>query len=46
MQIRHDRCLNCNQCSIASVCPSDAISRVAASEPYKIKGKFIREEEG
>ena len=46
MQIRHDRCLNCNQCSIASVCPSDAISRVPASEPYKIKGKFIREEEG
>jgi electron transport complex protein RnfB len=46
MQIRHDRCLNCNQCSIASVCPSDAISRVAASEPYKIKGEFIKEEEG
>jgi len=46
LQIRHDRCLNCNQCSIASSCPSDAISRVPASEPYKIKGDWIQKEEG
>ncbi len=45
LQIRHDRCLNCNQCSIARVCPSDAISRVPASEPYMIKGNFTNEEE-
>lgn len=46
LQIRHDRCVNCNQCSIASVCPSDAIGRVSASKPYMIKGDFIKEEEG
>jgi len=45
LQIRHDRCLNCNQCSIASSCPSDAISRVPASEPYLIKGDWIQKEE-
>jgi electron transport complex protein RnfB len=45
LQIRHDLCLTCNQCAIASVCPSDAISRVPASEPYMIKGDFIQEEE-
>jgi len=46
LQIRHDRCLNCNQCSIASNCPSDAISRVPASEPYLIKGNCFNKEEG
>ncbi len=46
LQIRHDRCLNCNQCSIARSCPSDAISRVPASEPYLIKGDFIEREGG
>ena len=46
LQIRHDLCLNCNQCSIASMCPSDAISRVPADEPYIIKGDFIKKEEG
>jgi electron transport complex protein RnfB len=38
--------LNCNQCSIASNCPSDAVTRVPASQPYMIKGTFTREEEG
>ena len=46
LQIRHDLCLNCNQCSIASNCPNDAISRVSVNEPYMIKGDFIREEDG
>lgn len=46
LQIRHDLCLNCNQCSIASSCPSNAISRVPASEPYLIKGDWIQQEEG
>lgn len=46
LQIRHDRCKNCNQCAIATACPSKAISRVAASEPYIIKGNFIKEKEG
>jgi electron transport complex protein RnfB len=46
LQIRHDLCLNCNQCSIATNCPSDAVSRVPASEPYIIKGDFTKKEEG
>lgn len=37
LQIRHDRCVNCNQCNIALNCPSDAIKRVPASEPYILK---------
>ncbi len=37
LQIRHNICLNCNQCSIASACPSHAISRVPASHPYILK---------
>ncbi|MCF8224324.1 MAG: ferredoxin [Bacteroidales bacterium] len=40
LQIRHNICVNCNECSIARVCPSDAIKRVPASEPYIIKGDF------
>jgi len=37
LQVRHDRCLNCNECSIARVCPSDAFRRVPASHPYLLK---------
>lgn len=40
MQIRHDRCLNCNQCSIAEVCPAQAIARVPAGKPYLLKSKI------
>ncbi len=40
LQIMHNLCLNCNDCSIARVCPSDAISRVNAKEAYKVKGDF------
>jgi electron transport complex protein RnfB len=40
LQIRHNLCVNCNECAIARVCPSDAISRVPASNPYQIKGGF------
>jgi len=40
LQIMHNICLNCNICSISQVCPSDAISRVSASEAYKVKGDF------
>ena len=38
LQVRHDRCLNCNECSIAAACPSGAYKRVSAEEPYIIKG--------
>lgn len=46
LQIRHDICVNCNECAIARVCPSDAISRVPANQPYIIKGDFSDGEEG
>ena len=39
MQIRHDLCVNCNDCSIARTCPSDAISRVTADKQYMPKDK-------
>lgn len=44
LQIRHNVCVNCNECAIARVCPSDAISRVPASNPYIIKGTFTKED--
>jgi len=37
LQIRHDRCVNCNECAIVSVCPGNAISRVGADHPYLLK---------
>jgi len=40
LQIRHDLCVNCNECAIARVCPSDAINRVPVDDPYTIKGTF------
>lgn len=39
LQVRHDRCINCNQCAIALACPSDAFRRVPASDPYILKGR-------
>lgn len=41
LQVRHDRCINCNDCSIASVCPADAFRRVPADEPYLLKGTDV-----
>lgn len=37
LQIRHDRCVNCNDCAIARACPTDAIRRVPADQPYLLK---------
>jgi len=37
LQVRHDRCLNCNECSIAAACPSGAFKRVPAQQPYLLK---------
>ena len=38
LQVRHDRCLNCNECSIAAACASNAFRRVPADRPYILKG--------
>lgn len=40
LQVRHDRCLNCNDCSIARACPAGAYSRVPADHPYLLKTEF------
>ncbi|MCP5104564.1 MAG: ferredoxin [bacterium] len=38
LQVKHDRCLNCNECSIGRSCPSGAYRRVPASSPYILRG--------
>lgn len=42
LQIKHDLCVDCNECAISRNCPSDAISRVTADKPYNIKGDFTQ----
>ncbi len=37
LQVRHDRCLNCNQCSIAAKCPAEAFVRLPAEEAYVVR---------
>jgi electron transport complex protein RnfB len=37
LQVRHDRCVNCNECAIAAACPSQAFKRVPADKPYLLK---------
>ena len=34
LQVRHDRCVNCNECAIAKACPADAFIRLPADRPY------------
>jgi len=40
LQINHDICKNCNQCAIATSCPSEAIKRIPASKAYLLKQGF------
>jgi len=40
LQVRHDRCVNCNECAIARVCAGRAFKRVPASQPYIFKGEL------
>ena len=37
LQIRHDRCVDCNECAIAVGCPANAIRRVPSGTPYLLK---------
>ena len=39
LQVQRDRCLDCNECSIAAACPSDAFVRVDADQPYILKDR-------
>ena len=45
LQVRHNICVNCNECSIARDCPAEAFSRVPANKPYVFKG-FSNDELG
>ncbi len=38
LQVRHDRCVGCNDCAIAATCPSGAFRQVPAETPYLLKG--------
>jgi len=40
LQVRHDRCVHCNECSIARRCPAGAYRRVPANQPYLLKGEI------
>ncbi|MBN2412128.1 ferredoxin [candidate division KSB1 bacterium] len=42
LQVRHDICVNCNECNIALNCPADAWVRVPADNPYLFRGE-VRE---
>jgi len=42
LQVRHDRCVNCNECSIAAACPSNAFTRVGADQPYLLKDRGLQ----
>jgi electron transport complex protein RnfB len=37
LQVLHDRCVNCNECAIAKVCPTQAFVRLPAERPYLLK---------
>jgi electron transport complex protein RnfB len=37
LQVRHDRCLNCNECSIGVQCPAQAFRRVPAASPRLLR---------
>ena len=38
LQVKHDICVNCNQCAIATACPASAFKRVPADNPYLLNG--------
>lgn len=44
LQIRHDNCKNCNQCSIARNCPAEAVRRIPASQAYMLKTGWKKKE--
>lgn len=38
LQVNHNICVNCNQCAIARVCPTEAFKRVPASKQSLLRG--------
>ena len=43
LQIKHDLCVDCNECAIAMACPAQAIVRVSVDRPYLLKGGIVEE---
>ncbi len=41
LQVRHDLCVNCNECNIALNCPADAFIKVPTDNPYIVKNEWI-----
>lgn len=39
LQVRHDRCINCNICAISTACPAQAFVQVPPERPYLLRGK-------
>lgn len=39
LQVSHDRCIDCNICTISTACPSQAFLKVPRSSPYLLRGK-------
>jgi electron transport complex protein RnfB len=37
LQVKRELCTDCNECTIATVCPADAITRVSQNQAYKLK---------
>ncbi|MHC5040519.1 MAG: 4Fe-4S binding protein [Planctomycetota bacterium] len=46
LQVRHDLCMNCNDCAIARRCPADAFRRIPADHPYLLKGAETETQKG
>jgi electron transport complex protein RnfB len=41
LQVLQDRCVHCNECAIAKVCPTQAFVRVPAERPYLLKQQAL-----
>ncbi len=42
LQVMPDLCVNCNECAIAVACPTQAIARVPAERPYRLKQQGLK----
>jgi electron transport complex protein RnfB len=41
MQVQHDRCVDCNECSIATACPTQAFHQIPVSQVEILKEKAV-----
>ena len=45
LQVSHDICENCNQCSIAAKCPAEAFQRIPSQQAYILKSGWDKPNE-